>query len=411
VNVADSLGARIFGTTNPIARRLIETRSMRAFGDGLVSVALASYLTHIGFGARQIGLITTATLVGSAVATIALGLVAHRWPRQRLLVASALLMGLTGLGFLTVQAFWLLVPIAFIGTLNPSSGDVSVFLPLEQAEIAGEIRGSERTSVFARFSLGANLVAALGSLTAGGIAALVTARALDPIRTGQIGFVIYSAIGLMVFARYRTLPGTDRDEAVVIQSRTLHKSRAIVARMAVVFSLDSLGGGFVVQTLLILWLHQRHGMSEAAAGLLFSVTSLFSAFSMLAAPRLAQRIGLVNSMVFTHLPANLFLIAAPLMPNLQLAIVMLLARSALSSMDVPARTAFVMSVVEPDERAAAASLTNVPRSLASAVSPALAGQLLSLTPFGWPLIVGGSLKACYDLILWRMFRSVAVDER
>ena len=407
--VTPAIHRHIAGTDNPIAQRLVETRALRGFADGLVSVALASYLTQIGFGARQIGLLTTVTLVGSAAATISLGLVAHRFHRHRLLLLAAVIMALTGVGFLTVRSFWLLLPVAFLGTLNPSSGDVSVFLPLEQAEIANVVPAADRTTVFARFSLGANLVAAFGSLTAGAIAAVVSGRSLDPLRTGQIGFLIYVAIGIVLFARYRTLPADEPIATTDKPRHGLHRSRAIVTRLAVVFSLDSLGGGFVIQTMLILWLHQRHDMSEAAAGLLFFGTSLLSAFSMLAAPRLSRRIGLVNTMVFTHLPANIFLILTPFMPNLQLAVLMLLCRAALSSMDVPARTAFVMAVVDPDERSAAASLTNVPRSLASAVSPALAGQLLSVTPFGWPLIAGGTLKAMYDLILLKMFRSIPPD--
>jgi MFS family permease len=405
-----SLKARIFGTNQPIAQLLVETRSLRGFADGLVSVVLASYLIHLGFGARQIGVITTMTLIGSAAATMALGLVAHRWSRHALLIVAAVLMSLTGLAFLLVQSFWALLPVAFIGTLNPSSGDVSVFLPLEQAEIAHVIPGHERTRVFARFSLGANLIAALGSLTAGGLAALVATWALDPVRTGQIGFAIYAAIGLFLFARYRRGIPADQAPSPELPPRYgLHRSRAIVFRMAAVFSLDSMGGGFVIQTMLILWLHKRHGMSETSAGLLFTAASLLGAFSMLAAPKLAERIGLVNTMVFTHLPANVFLMLTPFMPNLSLAVAMLLLRWSLSSMDVPARTAFVMSVVEPDERAAAASVTNVPRSLASAVSPAIAGQMLSMTAFGWPLLVGGSLKATYDLILLKMFHDVAPD--
>jgi MFS family permease len=404
-----ALPAWVAGTTDPVAQLLVETRALRGFADGLVSVLLAGYLSHLGFGARQIGVITTMTLVGSAAATITLGLVAHRWSRHALLVIAAMVMALTGLAFLLVQSFWVLLPIAFIGTLNPSSGDVSVFLPLEQAEIAHVVPAAERTSVFARFSLGANLIAALGSLAAGGIAAFVAARSLDPLVAGQIGFAIYCAIGLFLFTRYRMLP-PDLTATVDAKPRHgLHRSRGIVFKMAAVFSLDSLGGGFVIQTMLILWLHERHGMSQASAGVLFSVASLLAAFSMLAAPRLANRIGLVNTMVFTHLPANIFLMATPFMPTLPLAVTTLLLRWSLSSMDVPARTAYVMSVVDPDERAAAASVTNVPRSLASAVSPALAGQLLSMTAFGWPLLVGGALKAAYDLILLKMFRDIPPD--
>jgi MFS family permease len=404
-----TLAARITGTTNPVAQLLVETRAMRGFADGLVSVLLAGYLIELGFGARQIGVITTMTLVGSAAATLSLGLVAHRWTRHALLLVAAMMMMLTGLAFLPVQSYWVLLPVAFVGTLNPSAGDVSLFLPLEQAEIAHVIPASERTTVFARFSLAANLVAAFGSLAAGAIAALVAAHSFDPLRAGQIGFALYLVIGLLLFSRYRRLPGNESSPGASTQRRGLHRSRGVVMKLAAVFSLDSLGGGFVIQTMLILWLHQRHGMSQASAGLLFTAASLLAAFSMLAAPRLSNRIGLINTMVFTHLPANIFLMLTPLMPNLPLAVTMLLLRWSLSQMDIPARTAYVMAVVDPDERAAAASVTNVPRSLATAASPAIAGQLLSLTAFGWPLLVGGALKAAYDLILLKMFRNIPAD--
>jgi MFS family permease len=405
-----TLRDRIAGTPHPVAQLLVETRALRGFADGLVSVLLASYLINLGFGTRQIGVITTVTLVGSAAATISLGLVAHRWSCHRLLIVASILMALTGLAFLIVQNYWVLLPVAFVGTLNPSSGDVSVFLPLEQAEIAHVIPAAERTSVFARFSLAANLIAAVGSLMAGGIAALVSAWAWDPIRSGQIGFVVYLAIGLYLFSRYSRLPpepavGSETPR----QRRGLHRSRETVLKLAAVFSLDSLGGGFVVQTLLIVWLHDRHGLSVATAGLLFAATNVLSGFSMLAAPRLASRIGLINTMVFTHLPANIFLALTPFMPNLELAVLLLLLRAALSQMDIAPRTAYVMAVVDPDERPAAASVTNVPRSLAAAISPAIAGQLLSMTAFGWPLLVGGAMKASYDLILLKMFRNIPAD--
>jgi MFS family permease len=408
IRTAD-LGHRITGTTNPVAQLLVETRALRGFADGLVSVLLAGYLIELGFGARQVGVITTMTLIGSAAATLSLGLVAHRWSGQALLVVAAVMMTLTGLAFLLVQSFWVLLPIAFVGTLNPSAGDVSLFLPLEQAEIAHVIPAAERTTVFARFSLAANLVAAFGSLAAGAIAALVATRSYDPLRAGQIGFALYLIVGLYLFTRYRRLPTSSPVGGQSHQRLGLHRSRGIVMKLAAVFSLDSLGGGFVIQTMLILWLHQRHGMSQASAGLLFTAASLLAAFSMLAAPRLAARIGLINTMVFTHLPANVFLMLTPLMPNLPLAVTMLLLRWSLSQMDIPARTAYVMAVVDPDERSAAASVTNVPRSLASAVSPAISGQLLSMTAFGWPLLVGGAMKAAYDLILLKMFRDVPPD--
>jgi MFS family permease len=393
-------------TTDPTAQLLVETRSLRGFADGLVSVLLASYLAELGFGARQIGLLTTMTLIGSAVATITLGLVAYRFQGRSLLITAAVLMALTGAGFLLIQDWWLLLPVAFVGTLNPSSGDVSVFLPLEQAEIARVVPAGQRTSVFARFSLGANLIGALGALSAGGLATVVLLFTDDRLRIGQVGFVIYGVVGLVLFGRYRRL-ATDEPVAEGQRPRTgLRKSRGIVLKLAAVFSIDSFGGGFVIQTMLILWLFEQHGMSEAQAGVLFFWTGICAALSMLIAPRLAARFGLIETMVFTHLPANLFLIAAALMPSLPLAVAMLILRALLSSMDIPARTTYVMSVVDPEERAAAASLTNVPRSLATAVSPAISGQLLALTTFGWPLIIAGSLKVTYDLLLLRMFRSI-----
>ncbi len=383
---------------------------MRGFADGLVAVALASYLSHIGFSAGQIGWITTATLVGSAAATITLGMLAGGWEHRRLLIMASVLMVLTGIGFLTIRDFWVMIPVAFIGTMNPSSGDVSVFLPLEQTEIAGSVASDRRTAIFARFSLYANLAAAGGSFAAGAIAAYVAAQHFDPIRTGQIGFAIYAAVGLIIFWRYQGLPRSDPADRASKPRVGLHKSRGVVIRMAALFSLDSLGGGFVVQTMLILWLNQRYGMSEAQAGLLFTITSLLAAFSMLAAAPVASKIGLVNTMVFTHLPAQIFLMATPFMPTLELAMVCLMARALLASMDVPARTAFVMAAVEPEERPAASSVTNVPRSLASAISPAIAGQLLTVTAFGWPLIIGGAMKASYDLILLAWFRKIDLVE-
>lgn len=393
-------------TSDPTAQLLVETRALRGFADGMLAVLLAGYLAELGLGARQIGLLTTMTLVGSAVATITLGLLAHQFSGRSLLILAAVLMTLTGTGFLLIQDWWLLLPVAFVGTLNPSSGDVSVFLPLEQAEIARVVPSEERTSVFARFSFGANLMGALGALSAGGLAAFVILFWDDRLRIGQVGFAIYIAIGLRLFVRYRRL----ETEAPIVEGPTrrvgLGNSRGIVLKLAAVFSLDSFGGGFVIQTMLILWLFQRHGMSEAQAGVLFFSTGICAALSMLAAPRLAARIGLIETMVFTHLPANLLLIMAALMPNLPLAVTMLILRSLLSSMDIPARTTFVMSVVEPEERAAAASVTNVPRSLASAASPAIAGQLLAMTTFGWPLIIAGGMKVAYDLILLRMFRAI-----
>ncbi|MEA2523491.1 MAG: hypothetical protein QOF73_718 [Thermomicrobiales bacterium] len=388
---------------------LLRTRAIRGFGDGFVSVLLPLHLATLGFGNTRVGAVVTATLVGSAALTLAVGLLAHRFPRRALLLRASLLMAATGLGFAFVHDFWPLLVVAFVGTLNPSSGDVSVFLPTEQALLPQTVAASGRTSLFARYSLAGSLSAAVGALAAGLPEFLDhrTSLRLDHALDGM--FLLYGALGLTTLAFYRSLsPAVEPAGGRSISP--LGASKRIVYRLAALFSLDSLGGGFVVQSLLALWLFQRFDLSVATTGTIFFWSGLFSAFSQLAAPRLAARIGLVQTMVFTHLPANLFLIATPFMPTLPLAIATLLARSLVSSMDVPARTSYVMAVVSPEERPAAASVTNVPRSLASALGPFPAGYLLGLSTFGWPLVIGGTLKAVYDLLLLAMFQKLKPPE-
>jgi MFS family permease len=388
---------------------LLRARAVRAFGDGFVSVLLPLHLTTLGFDGFQIGAIATATLLGSAALTLFVGLVAYRLGRQLLLLRASLLMVATGLGFAFFHAFWPLVVVAFVGTLNPSSGDVSVFLPTEQALLPQTVSASQRTALFARYSLVGSLVAAIGALTAG-LPQLVADATRLSLRQALDGmFLVYAGLGLVALLLYRGLstaiePGA---EAAVAPLTT---SKSMVYKLAALFSLDSFGGGFVVQSLLALWLFQRFHLSVATAGVIFFWTGVLSAFSALAAVRIANRIGLLNTAVFTHLPSNLFLILTPFMPTVELAVAMLLLRSALSQMDVPTRTSYVMAVVSPAERPAAASVTSVPRSLAAAVSPLISGWLLSLSLFGWPLVVGGVLKGIYDVLLLMMFKTVRPPE-
>ncbi|MFL5759689.1 MAG: MFS transporter [Thermomicrobiales bacterium] len=391
------------------AALLLRARAVRAFGDGFVSVLLPVYLTTLGFGAVKIGAITTATLAGSAVLTLLVGFVAYRLPRRKLLLRVSALMVVTGLAFAFVHEFWPLVVIAFIGTMNPSSGDVSVFLPTEQALMAHTVVASQRTALYARYSLVGALVAAVGSLAAGLPDFLVNHTSWSS--TNALGgmFVVYALLGL-VAARYYGALSPSIETVAAPTGKPLEASRGIVYRLAALFSLDSFGGGFVVQSLLALWLFERFDLSVATAGTIFFWTGICNAFSQLAAPRLAARIGLIQTMVYTHLPANCFLILAALMPSLPLAVTLLLVRSLLSSMDVPARTSYVMAVVTPEERPAAASVTNVPRSLAAAASPMFSGYLLGLSTFGWPLVIGGTLKGIYDLLLLSMFRRVKPPE-
>jgi MFS family permease len=391
------------------ARILITARAVRAFSDGFVSVLLAVWLRELGFPSWQVGAITTATLIGSAALTLGLGLLAWRWPRQRLLLVAALMMSLTGLGFTFVRDFWPLLLIAFLGTLNPSSGDVSVFLPLEQSLLPQTVADRERTSLFARYGFVATMSAACGALCAGvpGFIADRSTLSLQQALTGM--FILYALLALVAMLLYRQL-STAIEPGEAQPTAPLQESKGIVYRLAALFSIDSFGSGFVVQSLLALWLFERFDISVAAVGTIFFWTGLLSAGSYFIAVRLASRIGLINTMVFSHLPANLFLMLTPLMPTLPLAIGLLLLRSLLSQMDVPTRNSYVMAVVTPAERPAAASLTAVPRSLASASSPLISGWLLGLTTFGWPLVIGGGLKIVYDLLLLRMFRSVRPPE-
>ena len=388
---------------------LLQTRAVRALGDGLVSVVLAAYLTALGFSAIRIGVLVTVTLLGSAALTLAVGLRAHAYPRRRLLRLVSLLMIATGVGFAAFTSFWPLALVGMIGTLNPSGGDVSVFLPTEQALLPATIGSEHRTALFARYSLIGALVAAVGASLAGvpeWVARRVHIAETTALRST---FVLYAVLGVVVLVRYRQL-SPNVEPAPGATSVALGPSKRTVYRLAALFSLDALGGGFVITALVVLWLQRRFGLSLAVSGAVFFWAGVCSAFSALVAVRIAKRIGLVRTMVFTHLPANGLLILTAFMPNAPLAVACLLGRSALSQMDVPARTSYVMAVVTPEERPAAASVSNVPRSLASALPPVAAGWMLSHSHFGWPLIIGGSLKAIYDLLLLHQFRDLRPPE-
>ncbi len=388
---------------------LLETRGIRGLGDGLVSVVLASYLALIGLSDVRIGIIVTLTLLGSAALTLAVGLRAHAYPRRRLLQLVAVLMVATGVGFAGFDKFWPLAAVGLIGTLNPSGGDVSVFLPTEQALLPATAPDSQRTALFARYTLIGTLAAAFGALCAGvpeWVGDRVDVSATTSLRWA---FLAYAALGVVVLTRYRRL-SPDVERVGAAPSRALGESKRIVYRLAALFSLDAFGGGFVITAMLVLWLQRRFDLSIAVAGAVFFWAGVLSAFSALVAVRIARRIGLVRTMVFTHLPANGLLVLAAFMPTAATAVTCLLARAALSQMDVPARTSYVMAVVQPTERPAAASVTNVPRSLAAALPPVAAGWMLGQSTFGWPLVIGGTIKAVYDLLLLRQFRDLRPPE-
>jgi MFS family permease len=387
------------------AARILAVRALRGFVDGLVSVLLAGYLTRLGFTPLEVGAVVTGTLLGSAVLTMALGLAGHRLERRRVLVGASLLMLATGVGFAGLTTFWALFAVAVVGTLNPSAGDVSVFLPTEQAALAQVASGHARTRLFAWYSVAGNLAGAGGALAGALPAVLARVAGVEPATAERAGFVLYALVAVVSGVAYLGLgPAIEAREPAA--GAPLARSRGIVIRLAALFSLDSFGGGFAVQTLLVLWLYQRFQLSVETAAATFCATGLVGALSQLVSPALARRIGLVRTMVYTHLPANLLLIAAGLAPSARLAIACLVLRASLSQMDVPARQAYVMAVVPPEERSAAASVTNVPRSLAAAIPPLFTGMMLGRSAIGWPLVCGGVLKAAYDLLLLAQFRAV-----
>lgn len=386
---------------------LLVGKALRAFADGYVAVLLPAYLLALGFGTLDVGILSTATLLGSALATLAVGAWGHRFHHRHLLLGAAVLMLATGLSFAALSSFWPLLLVAFVGTLNPSSGDVSVFLPLEHARLADAGQGTARTAVFARYSLLGALFAALGALCSGvpdWLASASVSTGLTRLDAFRCMFTLYGLIGGTVWLLYRRLPPPVRD-AKAAAPAPLGASKAVVLRLAMLFSLDSFAGGLTINALMTLWFLQRFELPVAAAGRFFFWAGLLSAVSQLIAPRIAQRIGLVNTMVFTHIPASLCLIAATAVADVHTAFALLFVRALLSQMDVPVRSTLVMEVVTPAERAAAASFTAVPKSLASAISPTLGGAMFAAGWLAAPLITCGVLKIAYDLALWRAFRS------
>jgi MFS family permease len=385
---------------------LLATRALRGLADGAVSVILPSYLTAIGFSPLRVGAIVFGTLLGSAALTLWVGLATDRLGRRRVLIAACALMLLTGLGFASLTSFWPLFAVAVVGTLNPSAGDVSLFLPVEQAALAEAATAGDLTSMFALYNVAGALAGALGAL-ASGVPAILAARHGWALASAlRSGFVAYSILAVIALAVYRNLSPAVEAARRPGKAAPLAKSRSIVLRLSALFSVDALGGGFVIQSLLALWLFRRFNISVQAAGSFFFAAGLLGSMSQFISSALAARVGRINTMVFTHLPSNAMLIIAALMPTAGLTMLFLLLRSSMSQMDVPARQSYVMAVVPPEERAAAATVTNIPRSLATALAPLPAGAMLNHSSFGWPLICAGALKTIYDIALLIQFRSV-----
>jgi MFS family permease len=386
---------------------LYAARGLRGFGDGFAIIILPAYMMALGYDAVAVGLVATASLLGTALLTLIVGWIAPRHDLRLLLMFGAGLMAATGIAFPGVEHFVLIVTVAFIGSINPSGGDLGVLVPLEHAVLAHNTTDARRTQVFARYSLIGALATAAGSLAAA-LPDVLMANGSTKLGAFRLMFFAYAALGVACAALYRYVPH-ERGEEKAPQA-PLGPSRGTVYKLAALFSIDAFAGGFVAQSLLVLWLFERFDLSLSAAGLFFFWSSTLSAFSYPVAAWIAKRVGLVNTMVFTHIPSSLFLIAAAFSPNLYLALGLLLLRSALSQMDVPTRTSYVMAVVTPAERPAAASVTAVPRSLASAISPAISGVLLMTAFSGLPLVVCGTLKIAYDITLLFSFRHIKPPE-
>jgi predicted MFS family arabinose efflux permease len=318
-------------------------------------------------------------------------------------------MAATGVGFAVITDFWPLLLIAFVGTINPTSGDASIFVPVEQTVMTQTIAARQRTALFARYSLIGSCATAVGVLAAALPDFATVWTGCTRAAAMQVMFGLYALLGLIALLLYRPLsPAVEIAEAA--PQVPLRQSKRLVYGMAALFGMDSFGTGFLVQSLLALWLYQAFQISVTTAAAILFWSSLCSAISYLVAVPIASRFGLINTMVFTHLPSNILLMVLPFAPDLSTAIALLLARSALSQMDVPTRASYVMAVVTPEERPAAASLTAVPKTFAWAAGSLISGYLLTLSNFGWPLVVGGVVKGVYDILLLINFRKVRPPE-
>lgn len=402
------------------SRLILAARGLRQFSYGLLAVVLAVSLSRAGFSPPAIGAIVTVSLIGDFCSTYLIGLNADRWGRRRTLAALAALMATTGAVFGLTRFYPLLLVAAFFGTLGTSASETAPFLPIEQAMLPQTAAPERRTALFARYNLVASLSGALGALFAT-VPDLLKKAGMDAGLAIRLMFAVYTLCALAVFALVSRLsPAVEsksevREEPAGETRRRLfpHLGGAgpLVWRLAALFSVDALAGGLVVQSLMALYFHLRYGVPLGALGALFFGANLLAALSFLAAAPLARRIGLLNTMVFTHLPSNVLLILVPLMPTFPLAALVLLLRQLLSQMDVPTRQAYTMALVKPEERTAAASVTSLARSAGSAGSPVVSGLLLQgpALALGLPFLLAGGLKAVYDLTLWQVFRRVRIE--
>ena len=399
--------------------RLFAARIIRMFAYGFLAVILVLHLKELGMTEARVGLLLSLTLIGDAAISLTITTRADRAGRRRMLLLGAALMFLGGAGMAVLENFWLLLAAAVIGVLSPGGGEIGPFLAIEQAGLAEIIDDRDRTRVFAWSHVLGFTASALGALAGGWLAACLQRRGWTPAGSYRALLWLYAGAGGLLFAIFSGLtPGVEAPEdgsagrATIPETwHGLHESKGRVARLSVLFTLDAFGGGFIVQSFVAYWFHRRFGVEIAAIGAILFGATLLSGLSALAAVPLARRIGLLNTMVFTHLPSNVLLILVPLMPTLPWAVAVFLARHLISQMDVPTRQSYVNAIVPPAERSVANGITTTIRQLGTALGPLAAGPLMSAPILsGWCFVISGGLKAVYDLAIWRAFRHVKPPE-
>jgi len=395
---------------------LFSARILRLFCYGFLSVILALYFAEIGLTERQIGLLFSFTLVGDAGISLWLTTTADRYGRKRTLIVGALLMSVAGAVFLATQDVLVLLPAAIIGVISPSGNEIGPFLSVEQAALAQLLPNEKRTQMFAWYNLVGSFATAAGALAGGWLAQLLQFRGMSALVAYRAVLMGY-ALGGMILVILFLLLTRDVEAAAATQANPahrvlgLHRSRGVVIRLSGLFALDAFAGGLVVQALIAYWFHIKFRIDAGIIGSIFFGANMLAGVSALLAVRLANRIGLINTMVFTHIPSNLLLILVPLMPTLPLAITVLLLRFSISQMDVPTRQSYTMAVVSPDERSAASGVTSIARSLGAAISPSLTGIFLAVPALlSVPFYLAGGLKIVYDLLLYRGFRTMKPPE-
>jgi MFS family permease len=403
-----------FASLGRDGRLLFLTRAARMFSYGFLSVVLVLYLAGLGFSEGRIGLLLTLTLVGDTLISLWITLHADRLGRKRMLILGAVLMVAAGVPFALSGDFTVLVLAATFGVISPSGNEVGPFLAIEQAALSQVLPEERRTGVFAWYNLAGSFATALGALAGGWTAQALQSAGLAPVASYRVLVFTYAAVGILLAGLFARMSRAVEAPPAAAQAGRLglHASKGVVLKLSALFSLDAFAGGFVLQSLVAYWFHQKFGVAPGLLGSIFFVANLLAGLSALYAVRLARRIGLIRTMVFTHIPSNVLLILVPLMPNLPLAIGVLLLRFSISQMDVPTRQAYTMAVVAPDERSAAAGITGIARTTGAAISPVLAGPLLAVPALaGLPFLIAGGLKLIYDLLLYRSFQASELGGR